>query len=183
MSRPGQIDHVAVGLAEVPEKLRADRVSRYLAVYLQRYNFIEEVAQQVVEGFLAWNAKGNEKDIVLETIGALFDTPRPTGFSNTQYAFILGARAIARQSNATQADVYRLALYLSEGREVKVFRIVPKIVQVVFVDLQATPTEQAVYARLLLDAVDAVDRLDVQFVSTGTAFYDVGAYDSELYAP
>lgn len=183
MARPGQLDHVAEGIADLPEKLRADRVVRYLSVYLQQCNDIEEALQQIIEAFLAWETFGAQKDFVLETIGALLDQPRPDGFDNQQYGFILQARVRVRRSSATQADVLRVAQFLANGSDVFVFRVVPKIVIVVFVDLLLTPQEQALYKALLLDAVDAVDQLVVDYVTSAVAFYDVGEYDVELYAP
>lgn len=183
MARPGQIDHVAEGIADLPEKLRAPRVVRYLSIYLQQFNDIEEAVQQLIEAFIAWETIGSQRDFVLDTIGALLDQPRPDGFDNQQYGFILQARVRVRKSCATQADVVRVAQFLAKGHDVFVFRVVPKIVIVVFVDLLLTPQEQQLYKQLLLDTVDAVDQLNVAYVTSATAFYDVGEYDVELYAP
>lgn len=182
MARPGQIDHVAVGLAQVPEKLRGERIQRYLAVYLQQYNQIEEAIQQLIEAFLTWETIGNQRTFVLDTIGALFDQPRPDGFTDAQYTFILRARALSRKSEATQSDVYRVASFLANGKPVRVFRVVPKIVVVVFTDLQITAQEREIYDAILLDSIDAVDQLDVQYTTSATAGYDVGLYDEDLYA-
>lgn len=183
MARPGQIDHVAAGIADLPEKLRAERVVRYLSVYLKQFNDIEEAVQTLIEAFLTWETFGAQRDFVLETIGALLDQPRPDGFDNQQYSFILQARVRVRKSCATQADVVRVAQFLAKGHDVFVFRVVPKIVIVVFVDLLLTSQEQQLYKQLLLDTVDAVDQLNVDYVTSATAFYDVGEYDVELYAP
>lgn len=183
MARPGQIDHVTEGIADLPEKLRADRVVRYLTVYLQQCNDVEEALQQIIEAFLAWETFGAQRDFVLETIGALLDQPRPDGFDNNQYAFILQARVRVRKSCATQADVTTVAQFLARGGDVFVFRVVPKVVFVLFVDLNLTAQEQALYYQLLLDTVDAVDQLVVDYVTSATAFYDVGEYDVELYGP
>jgi hypothetical protein len=185
MARPGQIDHVAQGIARVPEKLRADRISRYLAVYLAQYNDIEEAVQQLVDAFLTWETFGSEFSFVLETIGALFDQPWPDGFTASQYSFILQARARSRRSEGSLPDVYRVANFLARGNteNVRVFPLVPKNIQVVFINLQASDAEKVVYEQILLDTIDAVDGLEVQYVTTGTAFYDFGEYDSEVYAP
>ena len=185
MANPGQIDHVAVGVAQLPEKLRvrAPGVVQYLSIYLAQYNDTEELLQRIVDAFLTWETLGAEYSFVLDTIGALFDQPRPDGFTNAQYAFVLGARARARRSTATLADVYRVANFLARGKPVRVFGLVPKNIVIVFVDLQATAAERVIYEQILLDTVDAVDRVDVQYVPTGTSFYDIGEYDAELYAP
>ena len=179
----GQIDHVAQGLGFVPEKLRGERIQRYLAVYLQQYNDTEQAVQDLIDAFLNWETIGNAYDFVLETIGALLGQPRPDGFTDEQYAFVLQARARSRRSEATRADVERVAKFLARGGTVKVFPLVPRNMLVVFVDLQATDAEKAVYEQILLDTIGDVDGLSVQYVSTGTAFYDFGEYDSELYAP
>lgn len=182
MANPGQIDHVAVGISELPEKLRADRVVRYLSVYLAQFNDIEAAIQQLIEAFLTWQTFGAQLDFVLETIGSVFDQPRPEGFTNDQYAFILGARALSRLSQGVVDNVYRVANYLAQGQPVRIFRLVPKIIVIVFTDVHTTPQQQALYYQILLDSVDAVDRLEVAYVMTGTAFYDFGEYDVELYA-
>lgn len=182
MARPGQIDHVAEGIARLPEKLRAPRVVQYLSVYLAQFNNLEEPVQQIIEAFLTWQVQGKQFDFVLDTIGALFDQPRPDGFDNEAYAFILQARVLVRRSEATLDDVLAVANYLAQGKTVKVFRTIPKQIIVVFVDLLLTPQEQDLYAQLLTDAIDAVDGLDVQYVTSATAFYDVGLYDTDLYA-
>jgi hypothetical protein len=182
MARPGQLDHVTEGIADLPEKLRADRVVRYLSIYLQQCNDIEEALQQVIEAFLNWETPGAQRDFVLETIGALLGQPRPDGFDNAQWAFILQARARVRRSQATQADVLRVAQFLANGGDVFVFRVVPKTVVVIFVDLLLTAQEQKIYRALLLDTVDAVDNLVVDYVTSAVSFYDVGEYDVELYS-
>ena len=183
MARPGQINHVAQGFAALPEKLRANRVLRYLAVYLQQYDNLEEAVQQLIDAFLTWETFGVEQTFVLETLGALLDQPWPDGFTATQYSFILQARARARRSEATLGDVYRVANFLARGNEVRVFGLVPRTTVIVFVDLQATDAEKAIYEQILLDTIGDVDGLQVQYVPTGTAFYDFGEYDTELYAP
>jgi hypothetical protein len=183
MARPGQIDHVTAGLEDLPEKLRAARVSQYLTVYLQQFNFLEEAVQQVIEAFLTWETLGRQFDFVLDALGALLDQPRPEGFDNQDYTFVLQARVKARKSSATQADVYAVANFLSQGSTVYAFRVVPKVVIVVFVGLTLDSQWQDIYEQILLDSVDAVDQLVIDYVPIETAFYDVGEYDSELYAP
>jgi hypothetical protein len=183
MARPGQIDHVAVGLAQVPEKLRGERIQRYLAVYLAQCNDIEEAVQEIIEAFLTWQTFGEQLDFVLDIIGALFNQPRPDSFDNSQYAFILRARVIVRKSQATRDDVIRVAQFLAQGRPVNVFGLVPKIMIVQFIDLVLTPQEKTLYQQLLLDAIDAVDELAVIYSTAATAGYDIGLYDEDLYAP
>lgn len=182
MARPGQIDHVAVGLAQVPEKLRGERIQRYLAVYLAQFNDTEEAVQTLIEAFLTWETFGEQLSFVLEIIGSLFNQPRPDGFSNAEYAFILRARVRVRMSQGTRDDVLRVATFLARGHTVTVFGVVPKIMIVQFVDLVLTPQEQALYEQLLTDTIDAVDRLAVIYATSATAFYDIGLYDEDLYA-
>ena len=190
MANPGQIDHVTARLADIPEKLRGERIQRYLGVYLSEINDLESVAQAVINAFFLWETTGKRFDFILEIIGALLDQERPDGFSNDQYSFILQARVRVREqlgpsqgaSSATQKDVQRVAKFLSQGCPVQVFRLVPKIIIVVFCDLVLTPQEQSLYFDLLLDTVDAVDKLSVQYVTNATAFYDFDPYDEGLYA-
>lgn len=183
MARPGEIDHVTVGLAQIPEKLRGERIQRYLAVYLAQYNDVEELVQQLIEAFLTWETFGAQRDFVLDTIGALLAQPRPTGYSDEQYTFILRARVLVRRSQATRDDVLAVATFLARGAGVQVFGVVPKIMVVQFIDLVLTAAEQAVYETLLTDAIDAVDELVVIYSTSATAGYDVGLYDTDLYAP
>lgn len=181
MARPGQIDQVIAGLADIPEKLRGPRVLRYLAVYLTQLNLIEELAQVVLDAFVQWQTTGAQLDFVLDTIGALLDQPRPDNFDNTAYTFILQARTLVRQSSATRDDVIRVATFLAQGNPVSVVSVAPKVLIVEFVDLVLTPQEQDLYEQLLLGAIDAVDGLDVIYATAATAVYDVGNYDEDLY--
>lgn len=182
MARPGQIDHTAVGLGQIPEKLRGERIQRYLAVYLAQFDDIEDAVQTLIEAFLTWETFGAQLDFVLDTIGSLFDQPRPDGFDNARYSFILRARVLVRKSEATRDDVLRVAQFLARDGSAKVFGIVPKIMIVQFIDVVLTPQEREIYTQILTDAIDAVDGLELIFSTSATAGYDVGLYDTDLYA-
>ena len=177
-----QLDHVARGLAEVPENLRGPRVQAYLAVYLAQCNDIEVAAWQVLDAFTNWQTTGAQLDFVLEIIGALLDQPRPDGFDNADYTFILRARVLVRRSTAIRTDVERVVRWLARGQPYVVFYLAPKIVVVEFLDLILTPQESALYEQLLLGAVDAVDQVSVTIATVATASYDIGLYDQDLYA-
>lgn len=181
MANPGQLDHVQQGLADVPEKLRGPRIQQYLAVYLARLNAIEDVVQLLIDAFFSWENAGSQYNFVLDIIGSLFSQPRPDGFTNQQYVFILQARAIARKSSATLPDVTEVAQFLAKGNTVNVFGLAPNIVLVEFFDLVLTPQEAALYEQILLDSVDAVDQLVLTFNTSATGQYDVDAYDEGLY--
>lgn len=182
MPNPGQIDHVEFGLADVPEKLRGPRIDAYLSVYLEQFNVVEDLAQRVLDAFLQWQTTGAQLDFVLDTIGVLLGQLRPDGYTNEQYAFVLGARVLIRRSTATRDDVLRVARYLAQGNPVAVFSVVPKILIVQFVDLVLSAQDQALYGELLTDAIDAVDGLEILYTTSATAGYDVGEYDTDLYA-
>lgn len=179
----GDIDHVAAGIAALPEKLRRARIARYLSVYLRQFDSLESVVEAVINAFINWQVPGEQLDFVLDAIGSLVGQPRPDGYDNERYAFILQARVLVRQSEATLPDVYRVANFLAQGKTVRVFGFPPKVIIVVFVDLVLDAEQQALYRQLLLDTIGAVDRLVVQHVTSATAFYDFGEYDEELYAP
>lgn len=183
MANPGQVDHTSVGLAAVPEKLRGDRIQTYLSVYLRQFDTIEQLAQTVLDAICNWQTAGAQFNWVLELIGALLMQPRPDGFTDAQYTFILQARVLVRRSTATRTDVLRVAEFLARGNPVTIFATAPKIVHVTFVNLVLTAQEQAIYEQLLRGAIDAVDKLVINYVTTATAFYDVAIYDVELYAP
>jgi hypothetical protein len=138
--------------------------------------------QQLIDAFLVWETIGAQRDFVLDVIGALLDQPRPDGYDNNQYGFLLQARVRVRKSSATQSDVTTVAQFLARGHDVFVLRVVPKVVFVLFVDLNLSALDQKLYRALLLDTIDAVDELVVDYVSTSTSFYDVGEYDVEIYA-
>ena len=183
MSNPGQINHVEVGLAAIPEKLRGDRIQAYLSVYLRQFDTIEQLAQTVLDAICNWQTAGAQFDWVLDLIGALLMQPRPDGFTDAQYTFILQARVIVRRSAATRTDVLRVAEFLARGNPVTIFATAPKILHVTFVDLVLTPQEQGIYEQLLLGAIDAVDKLVINYVTSAAALYDVAIYDVELYGP
>lgn len=176
---PGEIDHVQEGLSRIPEKLRADRIDRYLSIYLQQFDSLEDAVLFLVQAFLNWRTFGNQRDFVLEIIGSWLDQPRPSGFDNDQYAFILQARVLVRRSSATLADVYRVANYLAQDRDVRVFGFVPRTIHVVFFDLVIDAELQALYQQLLLDTVGDVDGLSVFYTTSAAAQYDIDAYDGE----
>ena len=175
-------DHVARGLAEVPEKLRGPRIQAYLAVYLRQFAAVEDIAWAVLDALVNWQVTGNQLDFVLDTIGALLDQPRPDGFTNDQYTFILRARVLVRRSTATRGDVQRVVRWLARGQPYIVLFTVPKIVIVEFFDLLLSPQEQQLYAELLTATIDAVDLLSLAIVTSATAGYDIGLYDQDVYA-
>jgi hypothetical protein len=177
-----QLDHVARGLAETPEKLRGPRIQAYLAVYLAQFNSIEDAVWTVLDAFTNWQTSGAQLDFVLEIIGALLDQPRPDGFDNESYTFILRARVLVRRSTAIRTDVERVVRWLAQGQPYAVLYVVPKVVIIEFIDLVLTPQEQGLYEQLLLDAVDAVDQISVNIATSATASYDIGLYDQDLYA-
>jgi len=179
---PGQIDHVAEGIAAQPEKLRKNRISRYLAVYLAQFDSLEGATLALINAFLNWQTLGNQRNFVLDTIGSWLAQPRPDNYSNEQYVFVLQARVLVRQSSGVENDVYRVALFLALGNQVRVFRLTPKIIHVVFVNLVLSPDDKALYYQLLLDTVDAVDSLEVFYVTNASALYDFSDYDEGLYA-
>jgi hypothetical protein len=180
---PGQVNHTEVGLAAVPEKLRGARIQTYLSVYLQQFDSIEQLAQTVLDAIVNWQTAGAQFDWVLELIGALLMQPRPDGFTDAQYTFILQARVLVRRSTATRTDVLRVVQFLARGNPASVFVTSPKIIHVTFVNLVLTAQEQTTYEQLLLGAIDAVDKLVINYVTSATAFYDVAIYDVELYGP
>ncbi len=180
---PGQIDHVEVGLNMVPENLRAPRVQAYLGVYLQQIDAVEQLVQTVLDAIVNWQTAGAQFDWVLDLIGALLQQSRPDGFSDAQYTFILQARVLVRRSTATRDDVRLVVSFLARGNPASVVSVAPKILIVTFVDLILSAQEQAIYEQLLLGAIDAVDQLSVQYITSSSAFYDVDLYDVGLYAP
>lgn len=183
MTNPGQVDHVKEGLRDLPEKLRAERVLAYYAVYLRQMNGIEDLAQTVLDAFVNWQTTGSQFDWVLDLIGVLLGQPRPEGYDNTAYTFILQARVFARRSTATSDDVRRVVEWLARGQPFAIFTLPPKIIIVQFTDLVLTPQDQAIYAQIITAAIDAVDLLEVIYTTSATSGYDFGAYDEELYAP
>lgn len=182
MHTAAHFDHVARGLAEVPEKLRGPRIQAYLAVYLAQFAEVEDLAWQVLEALTTWQVTGAQLDFVLDLIGALLDQPRPDGFTNAQYTFILQARVLARRSTATRGDVERVVRWLARGQPYIVIFTVPKIVIVEFVDLLLSEQERDLYGQIITDAVDAVDLVDISMVTAATANYDIGLYDQDVYA-
>lgn len=185
MASLGRIDHVEAGLRDLPEKLRAQapRVAAYYGVYLRQLNTIEDIAQKVLDALVNWQTSGAQLDWVLDLIGVWLGQPRPEGYDNTAYTFILQARVFSRRSTATRNDVYLLVEWLARGLPFAIFDLPPKIIIVQFTDLVLTPQDKAIYAQIITAAIDAVDALEVIYTTSSTAGYDIGLYDQELYAP
>lgn len=172
------------GIAALPEKGRKDVLVRYLSVYLNALNDQEQAQQDLVNQWLGWHQGTPVSSFVYEIIGSLLDQPRPDGFDDEAYRFILLARTRVRRSSHTLNDVLRVVDYLARGFSYLVQPVVPQAYVIAFFDLGLTDQEQGLYESMLLDTIGQVDQLDLNFVSTGTALYDslVTVYDVGLYA-
>ena len=184
MAAPGEIDHVLQGIEALPEKGRGDVLVRYLSVYLAAYNDQEEVQQTLIQGLLQWSTDAPTFSFIYDLYGSILDAPRPDGFSDVDYRFILLARTRVRRSAATLNNVLRVCEFLARGFEFIVQPIVPKAWAIVFFDLGLTDQEKGLYERILFDTIGACDALDLTFGSSGTAIYDdaTAVYDVGLYA-
>ena len=178
-------DYVSRGLARWPEATRGPNVTSYLSVYLQELVDNEDTVWEVLDGLREWNVQdvSTQASFVLDTVGRLLGQPRPSGFSDVDYKFILRVRSIVRMSDATKPAVFRVCNALSQGQPFMLLEQVPEHWTVSF-SLVLDAQWQELYRRLLYDAIGATDSLDLYFAVPGTALYDdpeVG-YDEGAYS-
>jgi hypothetical protein len=176
-------DYVTEGIARLPQLGQQPKVVKYLTVYLEQIAQNETVTLQVLDGFLNWRS-GETRSWILDTIGGFIGQPRPTDFNDDDYRFILGARAIARVSDSSLADVQILVAYLARETGYLIDTSVPEHWYVTFIDMPLTAQWSALYATILLDAIGATDSLELTAANGGTALYDVddgGGYDFSTY--
>ena len=179
----GQINHIIQGLAALPELYRRESTEEYLSVYLAAFEAQEQAQQELITAILDWSRSSPTHSFVYDLVGGWLGQPRPDGFDNEAYRFILLARARVRKSSNTLNDVLIVADYLARGQPFIVTPVVPRAYVIAFVDLGLTDQEQALYRSLLLDTIGTVDKLELQFAVSGTALYDslTTVYDSGLY--
>lgn len=184
MSAPGQIDHLLQGIDALPEKGRPATLVAYLTVYLNEFNAQEQVQQDLIQALLYWSRGTPTYSFIYEIIGSILDQPRPDGFDDDQYRFILLARVKVRRSSATLNDVLDVVNYLARGFTFIAEPVVPKAWVIAFFDLGLTTQEKGLYENLLLDTIGQLDKLSLQFVNSGTALYDslTSTYDTGTYA-
>lgn len=183
MARPGQIDHIVQGISALPEKGRGETLVRYITVYLNAFNEEEESQQQLAEAFLLWSRGTPTFSFVYDTIGTYLDQPRPDGFSDEQYRFILLARTRSRRSSNTLGNVLAVAEFLARGFPFIVQPVVPRAYAIFFFGLELTSQDRQLYRNILLDTIGSVDQLELGFVPLGTALYDslTQTYDVGVY--
>lgn len=175
-------DYVEIGINRLPEKGRGPLTVRYLSIYLREIVAEEIAALQVLDAIQEWNAPTAEggPSFVYDVLGKLIGHPRPSGFGDADYRFILQARVLARSSDATFASVYKVVRHLARGQP---FDVVPSVPEhwTIYFTLALDEQWQSLYRRLLLDSIAATDSLTLEFAPPGGALYDFGEYDDEVY--
>lgn len=174
-------DYVTIGVGRLPEKGRGPNTVKYLSIYLREIMSEETTALRVLDGLREWNVPSpSTLSFVLDIIGKLIGQPRPSGFGNDDYRFILQARVLARASDATLSAVTKLVDFLARGAPYGIDASVPEHWTIYFT-LDLDVQWRALYARLLLDGIAATDSLDLSLAPPGGGVYDVGLYDVEIY--
>lgn len=181
-------DYVELGTARVPDGTKKPNTLAYLSVYLQELTNTETAALQVIDTLLGWNVLPPRFSFVLDRIGAILGQPRPNGFDDVEYRDVLIARSIVRVSKSQTADLVKLVAYLSTLNgglgNYSVSGGPPEHWQIVIFDVSLTAQWQAVYAKLIIDAIGVTDSFELTIGTSATALYDDDdtVYDVSLYS-
>lgn len=184
-----QRDYVALGTDRLPDGSRKPNTLAYLSVYLQSCTDLETAVLQILNAIMQWNRVAPQFSFVLEIIGKLIGQPRPDGFSDEDYRNVLIARTIVRTSDSSKASLVRLVAFLSTlnggiGRYT-VSGGPPEHWKITLFEVVLTAQWQAVYARLIIDAIGVTDSFTLTTATTANALYDDDntLYDVSLYNP
>lgn len=102
---PGQIDHVADGLARLPQQWKnKPNVLALVTIFLQRYNDLEAVFQALLWQRTITNAVGAQ----LDTIGKIVGQPR-NGLDDATYRRYIYARVTTNRSSGVIEDLITVA--------------------------------------------------------------------------
>jgi hypothetical protein len=167
-------DFVTHGIARLPEAGRKPNIVKYLSTYLRELTDQEQVIWEILDTFRDWYRviPNDTHDFIFDTIGGLIGQPRPDGFDNEDYRFILIARTIARQSDATKASVLKMVDHLSQGQGYGVLASIPEHWTIYFQLTNLDAQWMKLYERLLYDTIASTDSMDLNLVTPGTLLYD-----------
>lgn len=98
------IDHVAAGLARLPEQFRKTNIIALLTIFLQRYNDLETAYQAL----LNFRQLGTAFGVQLDAIGKLVGQLR-NGLSDADYTRYIRARIAVNNSDGTIEDLITVA--------------------------------------------------------------------------
>jgi hypothetical protein len=155
------IDHVALGLADLPPQQRKPTMDAIATVVLRSLNEIETLCESILD---ALNLYSNSptKSFLLDAMGELLGHVRYSGQTDDSYRRTLRVRVLVRLSCGTLPDVARVAEAIAEnfgdGRS-DTYTVGPHRIVVVIGGLDTNSDVRAVVLQLVLDTIGEVDWL------------------------
>jgi hypothetical protein len=132
-------DNIVEGLALLPQNLRQPNTEAWLAIYLGRYNTLQDVLVKYFNWLLQWDLPGADTpDFILDNIGKLLGQPRPDGAGRETYREILKIRRLVRLSSGTRPQVREIVKALGDiSSGAAVVFMVPHTIVVSFANFSA----------------------------------------------
>lgn len=163
------IDHVAAGLSRLYMQFRKPKIIALLTAYLERWNQLEAVAQDLLRKRNIFNAVGAQQDLV----GKIVLQPR-NGLDDDTYRRYLFAKVATNNSSARLEDIIKIAKLIinDDTAYIKIERLA---IATVFVQIRNFITVNAL-ANVLIDLLRLAPgggirlRLEFSSVASGLTF-------------
>ena len=182
------IDYVTHGEERWPEKSRLDKAMRFFGVYTQSIQGNEEKILELLDAFQNWHRPGMRFSFVLDIVGNfLLKQPRPATFDDENYRLLLIARTLVRVSDGTEPPVNAVIEYLASinGGVGKYFVSSGPLEHwtIDLFNVELSDQWLTLYARLIFDAIGAVDSFTLNLNNNAVGVYDdeTQVYDVALY--
>lgn len=155
------VDHVELGLLDLPPQQRKPTMDAIATVVLRRLNEIETLCESILD---ALNLYSNSptKSFLLDRLGELLGQVRYTNQTDDSYRRTLRVRVLVRLSCGTLPDVARVALTIAQnfgdGRS-DTYATGPHRIVIAIGGLDPDSDVRAVVLQLILDTIGDVDWL------------------------
>lgn len=155
------INHVDLGLADLPAQQRKPTMDAIATVVLRRLNELEDVYEQVLDALDLYTGD-TPKTFLLDYLGELLGQVRYTGQTDESYRRSLRVRVVVRLSCGTLPDVVRvaqaIAVNFGDGRY-DTYSLGPHRIAVAIGGLDPDSSVRESVRLLVLDAIGEVDWL------------------------
>ena len=157
------VDHVTLGLDDLPEQQRKPTMDAIATVVLRQLNTIETVYGEILDSLNLYS-DATPKSFLLDYLGQLLGQTRYTGQDDDSYRRTLRVRVLVRLSCGTLPDISRVAQAIArefgDGRW-DTYTLGPHRLIVVIGGLDPDAIVQQAAIELLLDSVGEVDWLRI----------------------
>lgn len=155
------VDHVTLGLDDLPPQQRQPFMDAVATVVLRELNAIEDIYAQALDALDLYSGS-QTLTFLLDYLGQLLGQARLTGQSDESYRRSLRVRVLVRLSCGTLPDVSRVAESVArefgDGRW-DIYRVGAHILVVAVGQLDPDPLVRELVTQLVLDSIGEVDWL------------------------